>query len=204
MAETVWKPRTKLGRLVVEGKITSIEEVFMQGYQIKEPEIVDILLPELKSEILDVTIVQRQTEAGERTRCKSIVAVGNEDGYVGVGVGKAKHVRTSIEKAIKDAKLNLIPVRRGCGSWECRCDRPHSLPFRVEGKCGSVRVILLPGPRGLGLVAGETAKIILRLAGIKDCWSRTFGQTSTVQSFAFAVYNALKQTYKMITPLDWR
>ncbi len=204
MAETVWKPRTKLGRLVVEGKITSIEEVFMQGYQIKEPEIVDILLPELKSEILDVTIVQRQTEAGERTRFKSIVAVGNEDGYVGVGVGKAKHVRTSIEKAIKDAKLNLIPVRRGCGSWECRCDRPHSLPFRVEGKCGSVRVILLPGPRGLGLVAGETAKIILRLAGIKDCWSRTFGQTSTVQSFAFAVYNALKQTYKMITPLDWR
>jgi len=66
-----------------------------------------------------------------------------------------------------------------------------------------VRVVLLPGPRGLGLVAGETAKIILRLAGIKDCWLRSYGPTRTVPSFAYAVFDALKQTYRMVTPEDW-
>ncbi|RLI27984.1 MAG: 30S ribosomal protein S5, partial [Candidatus Hecatellales archaeon] len=58
-------------------------------------------------------------------------------------------------------------------------------------------------PRGLGLVANEMAKTILRLAGIKDCWTRSFGSTSTASSLAFAVYDALKKTYKVVTPQDW-
>ena len=198
-----WKPRTRVGRMVQEGRISSIDEIFMEGLKIREPEIVDILLPNLKEEVININLVQRQTDAGEKSRFKVVVAVGNEDGYVGLGSGKARQVRMAIEKASLNARLNIIPVRRGCGSWECGCGKPHSLPFRVRGKCGGVEVELIPGPRGLGLVAGEVAKIILRLAGIKDCWTRSYGPTRTVPSFAYAVFDALKNTYRMVIPSDW-
>ena len=198
-----WVPRTKLGRLIQEGKITSIEEIFMEGYRIREPEIVDILFPDLEEEVININLVQKQTDAGEQSRFKAIVAIGNRDGYVGLGSGKARQVRTAIEKAAVDARLNITPVRRGCGSWECGCGKPHSLPFQVRGKCGSVEVVLIPGPRGLGLVASEIAKIILSLAGIKDCWTRSYGSTRTVPSFAYAVFDALKKTYAIVTPSDW-
>ncbi len=201
--EEVWKPRTLVGRLVLERKITSIDEIFRQGLKIREPEIVDMLLPNLQQEVLGINLVQRQTDAGERSRFKAIVAVGDGEGHIGIGSGKARQVRAAIEKAVLDAKLNIIPVRRGCGSWECGCDKLHSLPFKVTGKCGSVRVVLIPGPRGLGLVAGEAAKVVLRLAGISDCWTRTYGSTSTLSSFSTAIYNALKNTYRMVTPADW-
>lgn len=125
------------------------------------------------------------------------MAVGNADGYIGLGSGKAKQMRNAIDKAIIDAKLNLIPIKRGCGSWECRCEQPHSVPFKVVGRAGSVEVTLLPAPRGTGLVAGDVGKIVLKLAGIKDVWTRTKGETRTAANFAKAVYEALKQTYKM-------
>ena len=201
--EKEWVPRTKLGRLILEGKIVSMDEVFAQGYRIQEAEVVDRLLPNLRQEVLDMGIVQKQTDAGEQSRFRVVVAVGNEDGFVGVGTGKAKQVRIAIEKATMYAKLNLIPVVRGCGSWECGCGKPHSLPFKTMGKCGSVKVELLPGPRGLGIVANRIASTILKLAGVKDCWSRSYGATSTTTSLAFAVYEALKNTYKIVTPKDW-
>ncbi len=112
-------------------------------------------------------------------------------------------MRTAIEKAATDARLNITIVRRGCGSWECGCGQPHSLPFETVGKRGSVKVKVIPGPRGLGVVASEDAKIILRLAGVKDCWTRSYGSTRTVPSFAYAVFDALKKTYEMVTPRDW-
>ena len=198
-----WTPRTRLGRLVQQGKISSIEEIFAEGMKIREPEIVDMLLPDLQEEVIHIGIVQKQTDAGEKTRFKAIVAIGNGNGYVGLGSGKADQVRTAIEKAAKDARLNITLVRRGCGSWECGCGQPHSLPFEVSGKSGSVVIKIIPGPRGLGLVASEVAKVILRLAGIKDCWTRSYGQTRTVPSFAYALYNALKRTYEIVTPMDW-
>ena len=198
-----WVPKTTLGEMVLSGQIVSIQDILSQGLKIKEPEIVDALLPNLQQEVLGIGLVQKQTDAGEKTRFRAVVAVGNEDGFIGVGTGKAKQVRAAIEKAAAEAKLNITPIRRGCGSWECGCDIPHSLPFKVEGKCGSVTVQIIPGPRGLGLVAGETVKTILRLAGVKDCWTRTFGSTSTIPSTAFAVYDALKNTYKIVTSKDW-
>jgi len=198
-----WTPTTRLGKMVQEGQITSLEEIFTQGLKIQEPEIVDMLLSGVQQEVLNINLVQKQTDAGERSRFKALVVVGNEDGYVGLGAGKARQVRTAIQKGVIDAKLNLIPVRRGCGSWECGCGNPHSLPFKVIGKRGSVVVHVIPSPRGLGLVAGETAKIILRLAGIKDCWIRTFGSTRTIPSFAYATYDALRNTYRIVTPSDW-
>jgi small subunit ribosomal protein S5 len=198
-----WVPRTRIGKMIQEGKITSIEEVFMGGYQLREPQVVDALLPDLQEEVINVNLVQKQTDAGEKSRFKAIVAVGNRDGYIGMGFGKASQVRNAIEKAAADARLKIVPLRRGCGSWECGCGKPHSIPFKIEGKCGSVRIDIIPGPRGLGLVASEVAKVILGLAGIKDCWTRTYGSTRTVPSFACAVFDALTKTYRLITPADW-
>lgn len=198
-----WKPRTRLGKLVLEGKISSLEESFAEGLKIREPQIVDILLPNLEEEVINVSLVQKQTDAGEKSRFKAIVAVGNRDGYLGLGSGKAAQVRNAIEKAAADARLNMTIVRRGCGSWECGCGQPHSLPFETTGKRGSVKVKIIPGPRGLGLVASEGAKSILRLAGIRDCWTQSYGSTRTVPSFAYAVFDALKKTYEVVTPKDW-
>src|SRR6266481_6308209 len=138
--EIGWVPKTKLGRQVQQGEIISMEEIFTQGLRIKEPEIVDTLLPNIQQEVLGIGFVQKQTDAGERSRFRAIVAVGNGDGYIGVGEGKARQVRTAIDKGTIQAKLNVIPVRRGCGSWECRCGRAHTVLFTVTGKCGSVRL----------------------------------------------------------------
>ena len=198
-----WIPKTRLGMLVKEGKITSIDEIFVNNLPIREPEIVDALLPDLKHEVVSVNFVQRQTDAGEVSRFQVTVVVGNENGYVGIGMGKAKQIRQAIEKAIKSAKLNIVPVRRGCGSWECLCGEPHSVPFKVFGKSGSVEVVLLPAPKGVGLVAGDVAKVVLRLAGIKDVWTRSRGETRTAHNMAKAVYNALKSTYAFKLPTEW-
>jgi len=198
-----WTPRTRLGKMIMEGHISSMEEVFMEGLKIREPEIVDVLLPNVEEEVINISLVQKQTDAGEKSRFKAIVAVGNRDGYAGLGSGKARQVRTAIEKGAMDARLNITIVRRGCGSWECGCGKPHSLPFQVRGRCGGVGIVLIPGPRGLGIVASESAKVILGLAGIKDCWTRSFGSTRTVPSFAYAIFDALKKTYRLVTPADW-
>jgi small subunit ribosomal protein S5 len=198
-----WVPRTRLGKMIQEGRVTSIDEVFVGGLPVKEPQIIDALLPDLQEEVININLVQKQTDAGEKSRFRAIVAVGNRDGYVGLGSGKASQVRNAIEKAAGDARLKIVPVRRGCGSWECGCGKNHSIPFQVEGKTGGVRVVILPGPRGLGLVASEVSKVILGLAGVRDCWTRSFGSTRTVPSFAYAVFDALKQTYSLITPTDW-
>jgi small subunit ribosomal protein S5 len=190
--------------MVLEGRLTSIMEIFDQGYKIQEPEIINTLIPDLQQEVLDINLVQKQTDAGEKSRFKALVVVGNYNGLFGLGVGKAKQVRAAIQKATIDAKLNIVPVKRGCGSWECGCRDPHSIPFQVVGKCGSVRIQLLPGPRGLGVVAGEVAKKIISFVGIKDCWSKSYGSTRTVPSFAYATYDALKNTYQIVSPQDWQ
>jgi small subunit ribosomal protein S5 len=189
--------------MIQEGRVTSIEEVFMGGLQVKEPQIMDSLLPDLQEEVININLVQKQTDAGEKSSFKAIVAVGNRDGFIGLGSGKARQVRNAIEKAAADARLKIVPVRRGCGSWECDCGKPHSIPFQIEGKTGGAKIVIIPGPRGLGLVSSEVSKVILSLAGIKDCWTRSYGSTRTVPSFAYAVFDALKKTYSLITPTDW-
>ena len=198
-----WVPRTRLGKAIQEGRISSMEEIFTEGQKIREPEIVDVLLPDLQEEVININLVQKQTDAGEKSQFKAIVAVGNRDGYIGLGSGKAKQVRTAIEKAAMDARLNITLVRRGCGSWECGCGRQHSLPFQMRGKCGGVEILLVPGPRGLGIVASEAAKVILGLAGVNDIWTRSSGSTRTVPSFAGAVFDALRKTYSLVTPVEW-
>ncbi|MDP6459832.1 MAG: 30S ribosomal protein S5, partial [Candidatus Hydrothermarchaeota archaeon] len=103
----------------------------------------------------------------------------------------------AIRKAIRTAKLNMTEVTRGCGSWECTCGERHSLPFEVTGRAGSVRATLMPAPKGLGLVTGEVSKKVLQIAGVKDVWSRTRGQTNTTVNTAKATFDALRKTSLM-------
>ncbi|MFQ6063006.1 MAG: 30S ribosomal protein S5, partial [Methanosarcinales archaeon] len=153
--------------------------------------------PDLSEEVLDINMVQRMTDSGRRVKFRAMVVIGNKNGYVGLGQEKDVQVGSAIRKAIENAKLNIIHVNRGCGSWECGCGLEHTVPFEVQGKAGSVRVVLMPAPRGLGIASGETAKKVMELAGIKDVWTRSSGRTRTTINFAKATYNALKHTILM-------
>jgi small subunit ribosomal protein S5 len=174
-----------------------MHDALASGLPLREPEIVDILLPELGDEVLDVNMVQRMTDSGRRVKFVITVVVGNNDGYVGLAQAKGKEVGASIRKAIENAKLQMIEIRRGCGSWECGCKKPHTVPFAVTGKSGSVEINLKPAPQGIGLATGDVAKKILTLAGVKDCWAFTNGQTRTTVNYAQAVFNALKKNTEM-------
>ncbi len=193
-----WIPRTDLGKKVKEGSITSMSEVLRSSNKIMEIGIVDTLMPELSEkdyqEVLNVNMVQRMTDSGRRVKFAVVAVVGNKNGFVGVGEAKAGEVGPAIRKALDNAKINVIEIKRGCGSWECACSKHHTVPFKVTGKSASVSVILKPAPRGLGLAIGDIGKKILTLAGIKDVWSITQGQTQTTVNFSKAVFNALKQT----------
>lgn len=188
-----WEPKTRLGSLVKSGKITTMTDALSSGLPLREPEIVDMLLPDVEDVVIDVKMVQRMTDSGRRIKFVITVAVGNKDGFVGLGQAKGKEVGSSIRKAIDNAKTNIIEIRRGCGSWECGCRKPHTVPFAVTGKSGSVEVTFKPAPHGIGLATGDVAKKILNLAGVNDCWAFTRGQTQTVVNYAKAVFDALKQ-----------
>lgn len=195
--EVSWEPRTKLGKLVRSGEIKTMHDAINSGLPIREPEIVDVLLTEMHDEVIDVNMVQRMTDSGRRVKFVITVAVGNKNGYVGFGQAKGKEVGSSIRKAIDNAKLNIIEIRRGCGSWECGCGKPHTVPYQIAGKSGSVVIRLKPAPRGIGLATGEVAKKILTLAGIEDCWAFTKGKTRTTVNYAKAVFNALVENAEM-------
>ena len=202
-----WKPVTKLGKKVKDGELTDMEDIFKSGEKILEWEIVDVLLPNLEEELLLIgqakgkfgggqrrifRQTQKKTQEGNKIHFLTCAAVGNKNGYVGIGTGKSKETVPARDKSKRKAKLNLIRVRRGCGSWECNCKEPHSVPFAAEGKCGSVKVILMPAPKGKGLCVEKECAKILDLAGIKDVWSKTFGQTKVKLNMVAALMDALK------------
>jgi len=195
-----WQPKTRLGRLVQDGEIEDMSDALNTGLPLKEPEIVDQLLPGLDDEVLDINMVQRMTDSGRRVKFRCVVAIGNRDGYVGYAEGRDDQVGGAIQKAIEVAKLNIIDVSRGCGSWECGCGRPHTVALKSTGKAGSVEVELIPAPRGLGLAGGETVRHVLELAGIEDIWTRSSGKTRTTVNFAKATFNALRATSEARVP----
>ena len=187
-----WVPKTRLGQMVMAGKVLTYEQALATGLPIREVEIVDALIPNLEDDVIKVNMVQRMTDSGRRVRFNVMACVGNRDGYVGLGMAKAKEVAAAIRKAIIAAKLNLIAVQRGNGSWESSAGPGTSIPFKTHGRAASTRVTLMPAAKGKGLVIGETGKRVLELAGVKDVLSRTKGQTRTTINYAAATFNALQ------------
>lgn len=202
-----WIPKTELGRKVMNGEITNINQIFNEGYIIREPEIVDMLVPDIAEEILftgghpgkgggkrrtPIRITMRMHKSGRKRTVNILVAVGNKNGLLGLGYASGKTVREVMKKANHNAKLNITPIRRGCGSWECGCKGHHSIPFKTEGRTGSVKVKLMPAPKGTELCVSEETKKLMGLAGISDIWSKSFGQTKTRVNFIIAGFNALK------------
>ncbi len=189
-----WTPRTQLGKLVKEGQITKVEEIFDLGKKILEPEIVDVLLNEIYSETLLIQTTQRVTDNGRKMQFRIVVVVGDKRNHVGVGVAKGLEVRPTIEAAIRNAKKNIISFKTGCGSWECRCSYKHTLPMTVKGKYGGTTVVLKPAPRGVGLACNDNIKKILSIGGLKDVWSQTTGNTDNVYNTVMATIKALEKT----------
>jgi small subunit ribosomal protein S5 len=198
-----WIPKTRVGLAVQQGIISSPEDLFQHNYRVQEKEIFDILIPNLKETVVDITMVQKQSDSGQQGRFKAIVCVGNEDGYIGIAASKTKEVGPGIRKAIASAKMNIIPVKRGCGSWECNCQGNHSIPFEIDGKSGSVKVLIKPAAKGTGLVASNAAKIPLTLAGIKDCYVYVRGNSRNSENTAKAIVDALKNAYKIMAQTEW-
>lgn len=208
---TAWQPKTSLGKAAKEGRIT-IDEILEQGLGILESGIADALLPDLTVDLLFIgqskgkfgggqkrvfKQTQKKTQEGNKPKFATIAVAGNKNGYVGIGYGKSKETVPAREKAIRNAKLNIIKIKRGCGSWHCGCKAPHSIPFTVRGKCGSVIIELIPAPKGVGLCVENECKRLLSFAGIKDVWSKSFGQTRSKTNMIYACFTALRQLTKI-------
>ncbi|GAN09426.1 40S ribosomal protein [Mucor ambiguus] len=155
----------------------------------------------LTDQVMKIMPVQKQTTAGQRTRFKAFVVIGDENGHVGLGVKCAKEVATAIRGGIILAKLAIIPVRRGY--WGSNLGEPHTVPCKVTGRCGSVMARLVPAPRGTGIVASPTAKRVLQLAGVTDCYTTSRGSTRTLGNFVKATFAAIGNTYGFLTPDLW-
>jgi len=205
---SAWKPKTELGKEVKQGKIKNIDEILDNKRKILEGEIVDSLI-NITSDLISIgqakgkfgggkrrawRQTQRKTKQQNVPTFSTMAVVGDGNGHVGVGSGEAKETLPARDKAIRKAKLNIIKIKRTCAAFDCACSEPHTIPFKVTGKAGSVRVTLIPAPQGTGLVVANELKKILKLTGIKDVYSKTFGKKRTTFNLVKACIEALKKT----------
>ncbi|MFH1461246.1 MAG: 30S ribosomal protein S5 [Patescibacteria group bacterium] len=141
---------------------------------------------EYDQKLLDVARVVRVVAGGRRFRFRAVVVVGNRKGGVGVGVAKGQDVTLAVEKAASDAKKHLIEVFLTEGT----------IPHQVEAKYCSARVLLKPGAKGKGIVAGGAVRIVSELAGIENLSGKILGNTKNKLNNARATIEALKKLKK--------
>lgn len=193
-AVSEWVPSTRVGKMVKSGEITSLDDFFARGFRVMEPEIIDMLVPETRDKLVEFRKTARITRQGRSFSFRAAVLIGDGDSYVGLGTAKDRERFPAIMKATRSAKMAVKKIRRGCGSWECRCREHHSIPFKVDGESSSVRVTLMPAPKGTGLVIGDKIKDVLKFVGIKDVWSKCRGNTASTLDFVAAAVDALAST----------
>ena len=136
---------------------------------------------ELKEKVVAINRVAKVVKGGRTFRFSAVVVVGDEQGHVGVGSGKAAEVPDAIKKAIEDAKKNLVEVPV-VGT---------TVPHEYVGKFGSASVILKPAAEGTGVIAGGSVRPVLELAGYKDIRTKVNG-TNNPRNVVYATINALE------------
>lgn len=206
--EAPWVPKTEIGKKVLAGEINDIDSIISSGTKILEAEIVDHLVPELDKDLLLIgqskgkfgggqrrafRQTQKKTKEGNKPKFTTLAIAGNGNGYIGMGRGSSKETVPAREKAFRNAKLALIRIARGFAGADLVSGNPHTIPFTVKGKCGSCEMILMPAPKGTGLVVEKECAKMLKLAGIKDVYSKSFGKSKTRINNLTACFEALKE-----------
>lgn len=146
----------------------------------KRPEILNAAGLDLKEEVVAINRVTKVTKGGKTFRFAALVVVGNGDGVVGFGQGKAREVSLAIAKAVESAKRNLMQVERA-GS---------TLPHEIIGRHGAGEVILKPASEGTGVIAGAAVRAVMELAGVHNILTKSIG-TSNPNNVVRACFDAL-------------
>jgi len=136
---------------------------------------------EQKEKVVQIRRVCKVVKGGKKLGFRAVVIVGDENGLVGVGVGKANEVSSAIRKSVDDAKKHQIKVQR----------IGKTIPHETEGRWGASKVILRPAPSGTGVIAGGAARTVLELAGIADIVAKSIGASNAINT-ARATIEGLK------------
>lgn len=144
-------------------------------------EIIDASKLDLKETVVNIGRVTKVVKGGRTFRFSAIVVVGDENGHVGIGSGKAMEIPDAIKKGIQDAKKNLIYVPR-VGT---------TIPHSIQGHFGAGSVLIMPAKEGTGVIAGGPVRSVLELAGIKDVRAKSLG-TNNSRNMVNATIEGLK------------